>query len=225
MSLPAANVSTSAASTTRSASTGGEPTDPASNLVNRISTFDGAAPAGTTSRTVESVVVISISSFVGTDGGAVTVSVTSTSRGVFDAPFALMTILPLCVPASNPEASTDTLTVTLACGLFDAADAGENDNQFAADERVNGMSVCRTAFHTVNVCAGGASPPCTAVNASVFVERPTSGCITTGVGIGVGTAMGPPPPPPPPPPKLPPPPPPPPDGGGGGGVGGPQVSP
>ena len=208
MVLPDANVSTSAASTTRSSSAGGAPGDDASNLVTCISTFDGAAPEGTTSRTVESPVVISASAFAVTaplaDVCEFTMSVTNTIRGVFVAPGALMAILPLCVPGLSPEASTDTLTVTLDCGLFDDADAGENDNQFAADDRVNGMSVCRTVFHTVNVCAAGASPPCTAVNASLFVERPTSGRTSSGVGVGVGVAVG----------KTSPP-----DGGGGGGIG------
>ena len=47
--LPDANDSTSAASVTRSASAGGAPGESASSLVTCISTFDGAAPAGTTS--------------------------------------------------------------------------------------------------------------------------------------------------------------------------------
>ena len=47
--LPDANVSTSAASVTLSDSAGGAPAESVSNLVTCISTFDGAAPAGTTS--------------------------------------------------------------------------------------------------------------------------------------------------------------------------------
>ena len=49
MVLPATNVSTSAASTTRSREPGGDPTDIVSNLASRISTSLGAAPAGATS--------------------------------------------------------------------------------------------------------------------------------------------------------------------------------
>ena len=189
-------------------------------MVTRISTSAGAAPAGTTSCTLESLVAISVTASVVTgiltDGGAVTVRVTDTNRGVFDAPLALMTIAPLYVPAFSPEVSADTRTCTAACGLFDDADVGENDSQFVFDDTVNGISTCRIAFHTETVCAGGASPPCTAVNARASVERAISGRITTGVGAV-------PPPPLPPPPKLPPPPPPelpPPAGGGGGGGGG-----
>ena len=191
-----------------------------SNLVTRISTSAGAAPAGTTSCTLESLVAISVTASVVTgiltDGGAVTESVTEINRGVFDAALALMTIVPLYVPAFSPEASADTCTRTLACGLFDDADAGENDSQFVFDDTVNGISTSRIAFHTETVCEGGASPSCTAVNASVSVERAISGTTTTGVGAV---------PPPPPPPKLPPPPPAGGGGGSGGGVGAPQVGP
>ena len=196
-------------------------------MVTRISTSAGAAPAGTTSRTAESLVTISVTASVVTgiltDGSAVTVSVTDTNHGVFDAPLALMTIAPLYVPAFSPEASADTRTCTAACGLFDDADVGENDSQFVFDDTVNGISTSRVAFHTETVCTGGLSPPCTAVNASASVERAISGTTTTG-----GDAVPPPPPPPkllPPPPKLPPPPPPPPAGGGVGVVGASQVGP
>ena len=216
VSLPDTNVSTSAASNTRSfdLSPGGAPGDWASNLLTRISTFDGAAPAGTTSSTLSSVVVIVVSSLfavtVALAVGPVTVSVTNTVRGVFDAPLALMTILPLYVPGLRSDEATDTVTVTLARGLFDDASLGETDSQLAPDDdTVNGMSTCRTVFHTSNVCEGGASPRCSAVNASVFVETATSGLTSSGVGVGVGdgvavgttSTM-----------------PPPPDGGGGGGA-------
>ena len=235
--LPDANVSTSAASTTRSSSAGGAPGESASNLVTCISTFDDAARAGTTTCRVESPVVISVSSFAVTgaraDVGDVMMSVANTIRGVFSAPGALMASLPLCVPAASPDAFADTLTDTRACGLFDDAVLGENDSQLAFDDTVNGMSVSRIVFHTVNVCAVGASPPCAAVNVRKFVDSPTSGRITSGVavavgvgvavgvtsppsspsgvGVGVGVAVGVtsppfPPPLPPPPPPLPPPP-------------------
>ena len=138
--------------------------------------------------------MISVVSFVVTaaraDVGEVTTSVTNTDRGVFDAPGALMEILPRCVPAANPEAFADTLTDTRACGLFDAAVLGENDSQLAFEDTVNGMSVWRIVFHTVNVCAGGLSPPCAAVNVRKFVDRPTSGRITSGVAVGVGVGVG-----------------------------------
>ena len=191
--LPDANVSTSAASVTRSESAGGAPGESASNLVTCISTFD-AAPAGTTTCTVESPVVISVSSFAVTgalaDVGEVTTSVANTIRGVFSAPGALMVIWPRCVPAASPEAFADTLTDTRACGLFDDAVLGENDNQLASDDRVNGMSVSRIVFHTVNVCAAGLSPPCAAVNVRKFDDRPTSGRITSGVAVAVGVDVG-----------------------------------
>ena len=138
--------------------------------------------------------MISVSSFTVTaalvDVGEVTNSVTNTIRGVFSAPGALMAILPLWVPAASPEAFADTLTFTRACGLFDDAVLGENDSQFASDDSVNDMSVCRTVFHTVSVCAGGLSPPCAAVNVRKFVESPTSGRITSGVAVGVGVRVG-----------------------------------
>ena len=192
--LPDANVSSSAASVTRSASSGGAPGESASNLVTCISTFDGAAPAGTTTCRVESPVVISVVSFAVTaalaDVGEVTTRVTNTDRGVFSAPGALMVILPRCVPAASPEAFADTLTDTRACGLFDDAVLGENDSQLASDDSVNDMSVCRIVFHTVNVCAGGLSPPCAAVNVRKFVDRPTSGRITSGVAVGVAVGVG-----------------------------------
>ena len=123
-------------------------------------------------------------------GGPVTLSVTNTIRGVFVAPGALMVIPPRYVPASNPEASTDTRTATLARGLFDDADRGENDSQLASDDTVNGMSTSRTVFHTVNVCAAGASPTRAAVNVRKFVDKPTSGRTSSGVGVGVGVAVG-----------------------------------
>ena len=103
--------------------------------------------------------------------------------GVFDAPLALTTIVPLYVPAFSPEASADTRTCTLNCGPFDDEDVGENDSQSVFDDTVNCMSVSRIAFHMEIVCAVGVSPPCTAVNASVSVER----MICEGIGVGVGT--------------------------------------
>ena len=190
--LPDANVSNSAASTTRSASAGGAPGASASSFVKLILTFDGTAPSGTTC-TVESSVVIGVGSGVGVGVIAVvgpfTLSVTNTIRGVFSAAGALMAILPRYVPASKPEAFADTRTVTRACGLFDDADLGENDSQLASADTVNGMSVCRSVFHTVNVCDGGASPPRAAVNVRKFVDRPTSGRGGSGVAVGLGVAV------------------------------------
>ena len=193
--LPDANVSSSAASTTRSASAGGAPGASAPSFVNRISTFDGgAAAAGTTTCTVESSVVICVGSGIGVAViavvGPVTLSVTNTIRGVFVAPLALMVIWPRYVPASNPEAFADTRTVTLARGLFDDADLGENDSQLASADTVNGISVCRSVFHTVNVCEGDASPPRAAVNVRKFVDKPTSGRGGSGVAVGLGVDVG-----------------------------------
>ena len=121
--------------------------------------------------------------------GPFTLSVTNTIRGVFSAPGALMAILPLYVPAASPEAFADTRTVTRACGLFDDADLGENDSQLASADTVNGISVCRSVFHTVNVCDGGASLPRAAVNVRKFVDRPTSGRGGSGVDVGLGVAV------------------------------------
>ena len=170
-------------------------------MANRISTVDGAAPGGTTSRTVSSLVASAASCglfavTVALAGGAVTVSVTNTARGEFDAPLALMAILPLYVPGLRPDGFADTDTVTLACGPFDDADRGEKDNQPASDDRVNDMSVCRSVFHSVNVCADGAGPPWAAVNASRSVETSASGRgasgVAVGLGVGVGVGAGPP---------------------------------
>ena len=164
-------------------------------MVNRISTVDGAARGGTTSRTVSSLVVTSASCWlfavtVALAVGGVTVSVTKIIRGEFDAALALMTTLPLYVPGLRPDGFADTVTVTLACGLFDDADRGENDSQFASDDRVNDMSVCGRAFHTSTVCAGGMAPPCMAVNASRSVETSACGRTTSGVAVGTGVAVG-----------------------------------
>ena len=115
---------------------------------------------------------------------------TNTARGEFEAPLALMAILPLYVPGLSPDGFADTDTVTLACGPFDDADRGENDSQPASDDRENDMSVCRSVFHTVNVCAAGAGPPCAAVNASRSVETSASGRGASGVAVGVGVAVG-----------------------------------
>ena len=150
--------------------------------------------AGTTSRTLPSPVVSSVSRAafavtVALAAGPVTLSVTSTARGEFDAPLALMVILPLYVPGLRPEASTDALTVTLACGPFDDADRGEKDSQLADDDRENGMSVCRTVFHTSNVW-DGAPPPRSAVNVSRPGERSASGRTSSGVGVAVGVGVG-----------------------------------
>ena len=162
MVLSATNVSNSAASATRSRAPGGDPTDIVSNLASRISTSLGAAPAGATSRTVESLVAISIASFVGTcilTAGGSTVSVTRINRGVFTAPRAVMVIRPMCVPAISPEVLADTCTRTLACGLFDDADVGENDSQLVLDDTVNGIFTRCFEFHTETGCAGGLPPP------------------------------------------------------------------
>ena len=163
-------------------------------MVNRISTVDGAAPGGTTNRTVSSLVVSAASCglfavTVARADGPVTVSVTNTARGEFDAPLALMTTLPLYVPGLRPDGFADTDTVTLDCGPFDDADRGENDSQLALDDRENDMSVCRSVFHTVNVCAAGAAPPWAAVNASRSVETSASGRAGSGVTVGLGVRV------------------------------------
>ena len=127
-------------------------------------------------------------------------SETAIDRGEFNAPLALMTIAPLYVPALRPEASTDTCTRTLANGLFDDADAGENDSQFEFDDTVNGMSTSRAAFHTETICAAGLSPPSTAVNARASVEVMISEPDGVGIGVAIGIGVATPKPPPPPPP-------------------------
>ena len=113
-------------------------------------------------------------------------------RGEFDAPLALMAILPLCVPGLRPEGFAEAETVTLARGLLDDADRGENDSQLESEDRENGMSVWDWAFHTSNVCADGMAPPCMAENVSQFVETCASGRTTSGVAVGVivGVSVG-----------------------------------
>jgi hypothetical protein len=109
--------------------------------------------------------------------GAVTVSVTDTVCGLFDARVELTVTVPLYVPAARPVRFTDTLSdpgVVPVGGLTTSQPAGDDDA-----DAVKRIAEPPPAV-TPTVCAAGAEPPSAAVKLKTLVSS-VSGAVTVSV--------------------------------------------